>query len=473
MLVTFTSHGLSGTFRWRRQLSLLPRRPQLPRARKSLPQSPRMLKENDTENQAASGRLFSNVDGSDGFRRQLGSELGCAALCTGTTIGAGVLGLPASSAGIGFLGSSATLLVVWTYMVLSGLLIAEVSVQTSCSLGRPSGVSLLGMADAVFGKGIIRTLVGVVYGGLHYAILTAYVAQGGAVTRDVLGLEGPAWLPQILFAGSLGLLLYFGSRKVVESVNNALVLAVVASFCALVFVTGQHLDVVDLLSHNNFKETPKMIPVALVSMVYHNVVGTVSSRLEGDMTKIRRVIIGGTAVPLGMFVIWNAVILSLAGQFKAPVGSIDPLELLRTQGGSTSNFINAFSLLALATSFNGFIYGLVPYINDLRVAIFKEQFNSVSRSEWISFLAATLPPIFIAGTSPDIFHAALDAAGLFFISILFGTYPALMAYQHRYSPEPKSFLPPQVPGGRTLLYIVMVAPLILIASKLTDLKASL
>ena len=57
------------------------------------------------------------------------SIIGAAALVAGTTIGAGVLALPTATAPAGFLPSSAALCVAWFYMTISGLLIAELSIN--------------------------------------------------------------------------------------------------------------------------------------------------------------------------------------------------------------------------------------------------------------------------------------------------------------------------------------------------------
>jgi amino acid permease len=46
-----------------------------------------------------------------------------------TTVGAGILALPASTLKAGFVPSSVALVGAWLYMVISGLLIAEVSLN--------------------------------------------------------------------------------------------------------------------------------------------------------------------------------------------------------------------------------------------------------------------------------------------------------------------------------------------------------
>ena len=65
-----------------------------------------------------------------------GTVLGSAALVAGTTVGAGILALPAKTLAVG-LAPTATLLVGgWVFMAATGLLIAEVDLNTACVLDR-------------------------------------------------------------------------------------------------------------------------------------------------------------------------------------------------------------------------------------------------------------------------------------------------------------------------------------------------
>ena len=65
-----------------------------------------------------------------------GTVIGSAALVAGTTVGAGILALPAKTLAAG-LAPTATLLVGgWVFMAATGLLIAEVDLNTACVLDR-------------------------------------------------------------------------------------------------------------------------------------------------------------------------------------------------------------------------------------------------------------------------------------------------------------------------------------------------
>jgi tyrosine-specific transport protein len=115
-------------------------------------------------------RLFSNLSGD--LRHEPGSVWGAAALVSGTAVGAGILAIPAVTAPAGFVAGSAAMTAAAAWSVLSGLLVAEVSVNTMCELGTGRGVSLGSMARRTLGPaGAVA--VSVVYAVLHYSLLVA------------------------------------------------------------------------------------------------------------------------------------------------------------------------------------------------------------------------------------------------------------------------------------------------------------
>ena len=81
------------------------------------------------------------------------------------------------------------------------------------------------------------------------------------------------------------------------------------------------------------------------------------------MGKIRTAIVTGTAVPLLMFLAWDAAIL---GSLK-PGGAAgqDPLQTLIGTDPIVGSLVQIFSFLAVATSFIGFLFGLVDFVGDL------------------------------------------------------------------------------------------------------------
>lgn len=114
----------------------------------------------------------------------------------------------------------------------SGLLIAEVNINTMCALGR-NAVSIKSMAVGTLGVAGSR-VASVTYVFIHCCLLVAYMLQGGALLVEFLPdgtLPDAAGAP--LFAGLGGGSLLFASSKTVDRVNSVLVAGVVGTFGAL------------------------------------------------------------------------------------------------------------------------------------------------------------------------------------------------------------------------------------------------
>ena len=124
---------------------------------------------------------FSNVDS----KTQLISAI---ALIAGTTVGAGILALPAVAAESGFIPSSITLIGAWIFMTTTGLLIAEVCCNLTKSGVAGEKIGILSMVrETLGGKGAVAA--GLVYAFIHYALLVAYIAEAGDIITDLLNIQ--------------------------------------------------------------------------------------------------------------------------------------------------------------------------------------------------------------------------------------------------------------------------------------------
>ncbi len=121
--------------------------------------------------------------------------------------------------------STVLLIAVWLYALVSGLLIAEVSLDGMRNSGASS--SFLTMVENILGKpGAI--LAGGAYLFLHYGLLVAYIAQGGEILLGALPFNLPDWAGTTIFGLLFGGIMYFGRPKLIEKFNNALVFVVIA-----------------------------------------------------------------------------------------------------------------------------------------------------------------------------------------------------------------------------------------------------
>lgn len=409
-------------------------------------------------------RLFSNLV-LDGGRltHQPGSILGSTALVAGTTVGAGILALPAVTLPSGVIPSTVLLIAVWLYALVSGLLIAEVSLSAMRSLGRES-LGLLPMIESTLGLAGAR-IAGGAYLFLHYALLVAYIAQGGEIlvsaSEQLFDVQNvPAWVGTTSFTLVFGGIMYFGRERLVEKLNSAFVAIVIASFLGLLLFGFGQVKGAGLL-FQNWSALPNAVPVMLVALFYHNVIPVVALQLEGDARLIRSSIFVGSAIPLIMFLAWNAVVLgSVSPALVQGISNgrtvFDPLQILRDNGTGEwlGVLVSVFSEFAIVTSFIGFVYGLL----DLFKSISFVAPNELSLRKAYSLIL--FPPMSMSALNPSIFFTAIDYAGTFSISVLGGIIPALMSWKQRQS---NSEHQPLVGGGKvTLIVMIGVASAVIV-----------
>ncbi|MBL1198685.1 MAG: tyrosine transporter [Nostoc sp. GBBB01] len=418
-------------------------------------------------------RFFSHLqfDG-DKLNHQPGSVLGSTALIAGTTVGAGILALPAVTLPSGILPSTFGLIAVWLYALISGLLIAEVTLNTMRQEGR-LGISLLGVVEKTLGK-VGARVASSAYLFMHYALLVAYITQGGEILGNAIatfwGMQNllPKWVGTTAFTLIFGGVMYVGREKFVEKLNSVFVAIVIVSFLGLLLLAGGQVKSSQFLTQN-WSALGSAVSVMCVAMFYQNIVPVVVTQLEGDVSKIRRSIFIGSLIPLIMFLAWNAVILASVSQdvlHSTSTGKtvFDPLEILRTGGAGEwlGVLVSVFSEFAIVTSFIGFVYGLLDLFKDIFVIAPGKVFTRLPLYSLVLF-----PPMTFGTLNPTIFFTALDYTGTFSISVLGGIIPALMTWKQRQEQKNSNSIHQSlVPGGKLTLIAMIAVALFLIGGQI-------
>ncbi len=395
-------------------------------------------------------RVFSNVkldDESGRYLHEPGNVLSASVLVAGTAVGAGILALPQALSPAGMVPAFASITGSAVFSILTGLLVAEVCVNTLCELGSGSGVSIGSMAERTLGK-VGSNVVRATYLLLHYTLLVAYTSKAGSTISSLVGTDD-SMIPSALFTVVIGGLCAGATPRQLDGANNALVLGVVGSFLFLVANVSQSLDVTLLptaLREEHYDLLVKSLPVVALSFVFQNVVPVICSSLEGDLAKIRTAIIAGVGVPWFMFSVWTFTILLASQGSDAAAGAVldDPLAALRTTP-SNARLIDGFSLLAVSTSYIGFVLGLKEFLLELLGL-------NEARGKTIVYPLVLIPPLVLALSFPGLFYQALEFAGAYGVLTLFGLIPVLMAWAERYGEEEITLTRLRlVPGGKGVL----------------------
>ena len=389
----------------------------------------------------------------------MNKTLGSTLITSGTMIGAGMLAMPLTSAGIGFTFTVVLLVLLWILLTYSALLFVEVY-QTA---EYDAGIGTL--AAQYFGRPgrIIATSVLMIF---LYALLSAYVTGGGAILASTL----PDFAtPDLKMKGSiLAFTIFFGifvaiGTSFVDALNRFLFIAMIA---ALFIVLGLMIPEIKI---DNLMAMPidkalliSASPVFFTAFGFHGSIPCLNKYLEGDVKALRFSIIMGSAITLLGYLLWQFSTHGVLSQSRfLEILNQDPtlnglIEAVRVITGSTiiAAVVKIFSALALITSFLGVALGLLECIDDL----LKRAFNISANRLSLGFLTF-LPPLLFAFFYPEGFILALGYAGQMF-AFYAVVLPAALVWKARHQ-HPN--LPYRVPGGSGLLLFVSILGIIIVS----------
>ena len=389
----------------------------------------------------------------------MNKTLGSTLITSGTMIGAGMLAMPLTSAGIGFTFTVVLLILLWILLTYSALLFVEVY-QTA---EHDAGIGTL--AGQYFGRPgrIVATSVLMIF---LYALLSAYVTGGGAILASTL----PDFAaPDLKMKGSiLAFTILFGvfvaiGTSFVDALNRFLFIAMIA---ALFIVLGLMIPEIKI---DNLMAMPidkalliSASPVFFTAFGFHGSIPSLNKYLEGDVKALRFSIIVGSAITLVGYILWQFSTHGVLSQTRfLEILNQDPtlnglIEAVRVITGSTiiAAIVKIFSALALITSFLGVALGLLDCIDDL----LKRAFNISANRLSLGFLTF-LPPLLFAFFYPEGFILALGYAGQMF-AFYAVVLPAALVWKARHQ-HPN--LPYRVPGGSGLLLFVSILGIIIVS----------
>jgi tyrosine-specific transport protein len=336
--------------------------------------------------------------------------IGAILLVAGTTIGAGMLALPAVTAQSGLLPSLVMFLVCWAFMTAAALLLANVT------LAHPDKPNLISLARVTLGRGGAWA-VSATYLLLLYALMTAYLTGGGPLVTSALQLDPLMGI--LVFAALFGGIVWLGTRSV-DLVNRLLMALLVVSYGLLVGLLAPHVQASNL-QVGSWSGSGGAFAVVFTSFGFSIIVPSLARYLNYQAKSLRLAIVIGSAVPLLIYALWEWVVLGSMSRhdllaMTQPTRDL-PVALARTlQSGSVPWICAAFAFMALVTSFLGVSLSLPHFIED-----------GLKRRQ-LSSLLALAPPLLIALIKPGIFVGALEYAGIL-CALLLGVFPCLMAWK--------------------------------------------
>ena len=387
--------------------------------------------------------------------------LGSVGIVAGTALGAGMLAMPIATAGVGF-GTTVLLLIgLWAVMSYTALLMVEVYQHHSPHKG------LSALAYYYLGRpGQWAANLAMPF--LLYALIAAYLVGGGHIVNVFLvqlGLaNAPEYLGIVLFALVGGAVVVVGTHSV-DLVNRVLfatkILFLLLMLSLLLpFVRGELL----LATPVQQALVLAAIPIIFTSFGFHGSIPSIVSYMQGDVAKLKRVFVLGSAIPLAVYLLWQLATLGVVEShvflavLAESAGISGLLTALKAVTPQVEVAVRAFAGLALATSFLGVSLGLFDFL----AQVFRH--GNHSRGRLRTGLLTFLPPLAFALYFPQGFVFALGFAAVA-LSVLSLLLPALLAWRvrQRHSHSQQHY---RVWGGSAALALVLVVGVGIIAIQL-------
>ena len=392
----------------------------------------------------------------------MNKTLGTTLLVSGTMIGAGMLAMPLTSAGIGFTFTVVLLISLWILLTYSALLFVEVYQTTESDSG-------IGTLSALYFGNAGRVVSTTVMFVFLYALLAAYISGGGEIlmkatqSTGLLGQEGVIanTSPEMTLKIFIGIFtVFFGSfviisTKVVDGFNRLLFFVMLVALVVVMFVMFPKASVQNLMAMPlDNALIISAAPIFFTSYGFHGSIPSLVKYMEGDVRGLRIAIVTGSAITLVGYILWQLSTHGVLSQseftqiLKEKPTLYGLIEACRriTGSGIIASAVQLFSALALVTSFLGVALGLFDCTEDmLRKGL------HINAGRLLLGAITFLPPVLFAYFYPD-FIAALSYAGQMFAFFAVVLPVGLVWKARRRYPN----LPYRVAGGDIALIIALV-----------------
>lgn len=367
-------------------------------------------------------------------------------MITGNTVGAGMLVLPELAAGPGMGLSAVVLAVAWLMNLVSGLTIAQVAIQQHETSGSEVPSSFKEFAEATLPSA--ANLVSGISVFINSLILAFDVYKAGEVGDSLLLAGGMTvengHIFSLVWAAVLGSVVATQRLETLSRVASVLVVGLFATFAALllpglanvsdplsVLVTGPSVQGAELM-----EAIFRMVPVVITTLVFQNIVPTVTRFLEYDRVKITTALVTGSIIPLFMYAAWCTTILG-GGIMDDESGGFMAL------GGL---LLSVFSLITVGGSSLG---SLVSLSEELSIIL------GFEKKETFSIPSVALPIAVALGIgqvfSSDI-TSLLEIAGSYGSPLLYGAIPVAMAWTQQQQLQHKSSTNQDKPSDTSRIY---------------------
>ncbi len=262
------------------------------------------------------------------------------ATLTGTTMGAGMLGIPYVVARSGTAIGLAHIIIIGAAVMLVNLLLGEVVLRTK------GNHQLTGYAGKYLGSTGKRLMAITMAAGIYGALL-AYII-GAGTSLSAIWPQLPPVAGSIIFFAIASAIIYFG-LEAVEKSELLLAFLTVAIITIIIVATIAS----DKFSAANFTKTSfgnAFLPYGVVLFAFLGAVAIPEMKEELGKSRalLKRAIIIGGLVPIVLYSLFTVAVIGISGAATSQIATTD---LGARLGTLMAVFANLFAVIAMGTSF--------------------------------------------------------------------------------------------------------------------------
>jgi len=390
----------------------------------------------------------------------LNRVIGGVFLIAGTSIGAGVIGLPLKTMGVSFYLLLFGFFITWIVMIISAVAMLEISSWSK------TDINIVRIYYRILGKKF-SYFICIILLLFLYSLMTAYISGGSTMLIDIINVNLNNNLYNfffsLIFIIPFSVIVFFGI-KTIDYINRIFVFILVILYLLLLYKIYNTFNIsinynvnFSKVSYTEFKLLLFSLPLIVTSFGYHLLIPSLNLYLQSQIKLLYIVIILGSFIPFIVYLVWEYFIISMLINvydnlsIQILYGYGNPIEKLIILISNNNNFILyiiiLFSFFSLSSSLIGVSLGLFDFFLDL----FGLSRSSIKNKMFVLCLTFFIPVIFNI-LFPYIFMKALGFAGIF-ASILLILVPTGVLWYGRYIKNINS--PYILFGGKITIYIAI------------------
>ncbi len=280
--------------------------------------------------------------------------LAAIATLVGTTIGAGILGIPYVIAKAGFLTGLFVIIVIGLSILFVNLALGEIILRT------PGNHQLTGYASIYYGKtGKYILTFAMVFG--IYGALTAYLIGEGTALSYIF--NGNITFFTLIFFAIASLILLFGLKAIEKS--EVLFASVTLFLILIIVMVSFNFIIFDNLKTFDIKNV--LIPYGVIFFAFLAIpaIPEMKEELIRNKKLLKKAIVIGSLIPFLAYVLFALVVVGVSGDKTSEIATIGLGKFL---GEKTLIIGNLFAIFSMAAAFLGLGFALMEmYHRDYKI----------------------------------------------------------------------------------------------------------